>query len=91
MGVILLVAEVSARCRDIVLFLRRHVRDDRLRGSRAAEGVALVRPGGRVDRYFDVWVVHSIFIRYFEQIVLGPNAPKLIQESLGIERLLRAL
>ena len=81
LGVILLVAEVSARRRVIVLFFRRHLCDDWLWGSRATERVAAVPPCGGIDGHFNVWAVHSIFIRYFEQNVLGPNAPKLIRET----------
>ena len=68
----LLVAEVSAGCRVVVLLFRRHLRDDRLRGFGAAESVASVRPSGGVDWRFDVWVVHGIFIRHFEQNVTAP-------------------
>jgi hypothetical protein len=35
--------------------------------------VAVVRPGGEFDGHFDVWVVHCIFIRYFEQNVRQPD------------------
>ena len=84
LGIILLVAEVSAGCRVVVLLFRRHIRDDRLRGISAAERVAVVRPSGGFDGHFDVWVVHCIFIRYFEQNVRQPdeNQPKLIHEAL---------
>jgi hypothetical protein len=44
---------------------------------------ALGAPGGGIDGYFDVWVVHGIFIRYFEQNLRDPdeNRPKLIHEA----------
>jgi hypothetical protein len=35
--------------------------------------VAAVRPSGGFDGHFDVWVVHGIFIRYFEQNVQRPD------------------
>ena len=34
---------------------------------------AAVRHRGGIDGYFDVWVVHGIFIRYFEQNVQDPD------------------
>ena len=86
MGVILLVAELSAGCRVIVLLFRRHLRDDRLRGFGVAERVAPVRPGRGIDWHFDVWVVHRIFIRYFEQNVQRPDETqaKLIHLGTGL-------
>lgn len=73
MGIILLVAEVPAGCRVVVLLFWRHLRDDRLRGFSAAERVAAVRPSGGIDGHYDVWVVHGIFICHFEQNVQDPD------------------
>ena len=80
---ILLVAEVSAGCRVVVLLFRRHLRDNWLRGFSAAERVAVVRPAGGFDGHFGVWVVYCIFIRHLEQNVCRPdeNQPKLIHEA----------
>jgi hypothetical protein len=46
--------------------------------------VAVVRPSGGFDGHFDVWVVHCIFIRYFEQNVRRPDEdqPKLIRRHV---------
>jgi len=73
LGVLFLVAEVSAGCRVVVLLFGRHIRDDRLRGFSAAERVAAVRPSGGIDGHFDVSIVHGIFIRYSEQNVQRPD------------------
>jgi hypothetical protein len=75
----------SAGCRVVVLLFRRHLRNDRLRGFGAAESVAFVRPSGGIDWRFDVWVVHGIFIRHFEQNVQRPEEtqPRLIYKALG--------
>jgi hypothetical protein len=83
LGIILLVAEVSAGCRVVVLLFRRHIRDDWLRGFAAAERVAFVRPSGGFDGHFAVWVVYCISIRHLEQNVRRPdeNQPKLIHEA----------
>jgi hypothetical protein len=84
LGIILLVAEVSAGCRVVVLLFRRHIRDDWLRGSSAAERVAFVRPPGGFDGHFAVWAVYCISIRHLEQNLRRPdeNQPKLIHERL---------
>ena len=81
---ILLVAEVSAGCRVVVLLFRRHLRDNWLRGFSAAERVAVVRPTGRSDGHLAVWIVYYVFIRNLEQNVCGPDEyqPKLIHETL---------
>ena len=73
----------ASGCRVLLLLFQRHLRNDRLRGSSAAERVAVVRPQWKVDGHFDVRVVYCISIRYFEQTVRrqNENQPKLIHKA----------
>src|SRR5437773_1398189 len=62
-GIVLLVAKVSAGYRIVLLLFRGHLRDNWLRRPRAASGMAAVWPHRGINRHFDVRAVHRVLFR----------------------------